>query len=142
MLISDYDEYADRTTLGENLVVCYANLFFAAHNFLRLSGTFDRNRRNIGRSDACDAQLLAKFSIDAGEDFLVVLEEGANVFAALSDTLALVAVPSAALVDDVVQYREVEHVALARDAFAIKNVEFSIAEWSRDLVLDDLDFGA
>src|SRR5579875_1597268 len=91
-----------------------------------------------GCGGRANSQLLAKFSIDAREDVLVFLEEVAHVFASLTDAFAGVTVPRAALLNDVVGYRKVEDVALARDTLAVEDGEFSLAERSCDLVLHDL----
>ena len=98
--------------------------------------------RNFSFVERLDAELLAKLTIDAAEDVLVLLEEGTDVLAALTDALALEAVPGAGLVDDIVQHGEIERVAFLGDAFAVKDVELGVTEGSGDLVLDDLDLGA
>src|ERR1700722_2644261 len=120
-----------------------ANLLLASNNFLRLRLAIDRYRRNINVGIlSADPELLANLGVDASKDFLVLLEEVADVFTALADALALVAVPGAALVHDVMQYREIQNIALAGDAFAVQDVEFGIAEGCGDLVLYDLYLGA
>jgi hypothetical protein len=120
------------------------DLLFASNNFLRLGRSISRNRRNITDcgTSARNAQLLPQLRVHTGKDVLVLLQEGADVLAALSDALALVAVPCAALVDDVVEHREIEDVALARDALAVENVELGVAERRRYLVFNDLYLGA
>jgi hypothetical protein len=60
---------------------------------------------------------------------------------ALADALALVAVPGAGLVDEVVGHAELDDLALARDALAVQDLELGLTERRRDLVLDDLDAG-
>ena len=72
----------------------------------------------------------------------VVLEKAADVFAALADALAGIAVPCAGLLHDIVDYGEIEHIAFARDAFSVEDVELGFAEGRGNLVLDDLDLGA
>src|SRR3984893_9619171 len=72
----------------------------------------------------------------------MVLEEAANVFPALANTLARVAVPGARLLHDILDYGKIEHIAFARDAFSIENVELCFAERRGYFVLDYLDLGA
>ena len=75
-------------------------------------------------------------------DVGIVLQELAGVLAALADALALVAVPGAALLDDVLRHAEIDQIAFFRDAFAVDDVELGFAERRRHLVLDDLHLGA
>src|SRR5579863_5251491 len=93
----------------------------------------------LGRADV---EALAELQVYFGEDVAVFLEESAGVFAALTDALAVVAVPGARFLDDIVGNGQVEDVAFAADAFAVENVELGFAEWCGHFVLDDLDFGA
>ncbi len=65
----------------------------------------------------------------------------ASVVLALPDALAVVAVPGAGFLDELCGYAQVDDFAFARDAFAIEDVEFGLAERRRHLVLDDLDLG-
>src|SRR5438270_10450524 len=123
---------------------CYLplDLLFASHGFLRLNRTIGRYRRNIGRRHAGDTQLLPQLRVHTGKDVFVLFQEGADVLATLADAFALVAVPCATLVHDVVQHREIENIALTRNPLAIENVELRIAKRSRHLIFDNLDLGA
>ena len=132
----------ERPTPGIAGVGPSLQLFLTLHNFLRLLRTILRSRRNLNIVRSLDPQLLTQFRIDARERVLVLLQVAANIFTALPNALALVAVSRARLVDDIVQNREVQHIAFARDSLAVKNVELGIAEWRRHFILDDLDLGA
>ena len=120
-------------------------------DFLYLAGTdgflgFDRaaggDFGDVSFGVGADVELFAQLGVHFGEGVGVVAEEGAGVFAPLSDALAGVAVPGAGLLDDVVGHGHVEHFAFAADAFAVEDVELGLAEGGGDLVLDDLDLGA
>ena len=69
----------------------------------------------------------------------MLAQELARVVLALADLLAVVGVPRAGLLDDVVRDAELDDLAFARDALAVQDVEQRLAERRRDLVLDDLD---
>src|SRR5262245_26646114 len=69
---------------------------------------------DLGRQEA-GAHLL----LDLARHFLVLLEVGAHVVLALADAVALVGVPRAGLLDDVVSTRELDDLALAGDARAV-----------------------
>src|SRR5581483_3657142 len=103
----------------------------------RLRGS--RLRLSLGRHQAHG---LAHLGLDPGGDVLVLLQELARVLTTLSDAFAFVAEPGAGLFHDVVIHREVQHVAFARDAFAVEDVELGLAERRRHLVLHHLDLGA
>jgi hypothetical protein len=81
------------------------NLLFGANNLFRLSGPVCGDLGDRSAGGPGDAELLSQLCVDSCEHILVVLQEAAYVFAALTDALALVAVPRTALVDDVVQHR-------------------------------------
>src|SRR4051812_9664812 len=91
---------------------------------------FDGGRRQ--------AELAADALVDRLEDLRVVLEELLDVFAALTEALAVIGEPRAALFDDALVDREVEQVPGLRNAFAVHDVELGLAEGRRDLVLDHL----
>ena len=112
-----------------------------AYGFLGFGGARSGDFGDVGLGGA-DVELLAQLGVDLGEDLRVVFEESPGVFAPLPDALAGVAVPGAGLLDDVVGHGQVEHVALAADAFAIEDVELGFAEGSGNFVFDDLDLGA
>src|ERR1700683_1193712 len=89
----------------------------------RLRGLFLNTLR---RRHHLDANLLFDLRGNVG----VLLQIHARIVLALTDPLAVVAVPGSGLVDD---------FAFARDAGAIHDLELSFAKWRRHLVLDDLD---
>src|SRR4029077_2730636 len=66
----------------------------------------------------------------------------ARVLAALADALAPEGVPGAGLLDDALLRRDVDELALFRDAGAVEDVELRLAKRRRDLVLHDLHLGA
>src|SRR4029453_5721100 len=82
-----------------------------------------------------DAELLAHLLLDGSRDVLVVAQEVARVLASLSDAIAVERVPGARLLDDAVLGREVDELALFRDAGAVEDVELRLAKRRRDLVL-------
>src|SRR5579875_2368941 len=69
----------------------------------------------------------------------MALQVVAHVIAPLPQPLFAVAVPRAALLDDVVLGGDVHEASLTRDAAAVQDVELRLAKRRRDLVLDDLD---
>src|SRR5204863_4981276 len=104
---------------------------------LRRGGLF---RLAIGDVEA--RERLLHVVLDAAHEFGVLSQGVLRVLAALAEPLTIVRKPRARLLDDAVRHRKVEHVALARDALAVHDVELALAEWGRDLVLDDLDLRA
>src|SRR5262249_2271844 len=84
-------------------------------------------------------QLRADPLLDRGGDVLVLEEEVASVLLTLADAVAVEAVPSAGLLDDVLLHAEVDDLAFARDADAVKDLDLRSLERRRDLVLHDLD---
>src|ERR1700761_5435896 len=112
------------------------------HCFRGLRCTVHRHLRNLHVVRRLDPQLLTQLAVDPPENLLVLLEEAAHILASLPDALAAVAIPRSALLHDVVQHRQVQHIALARNALTVQNVELGIAERSRHLVLDDLHLRA
>src|SRR5690242_694844 len=67
------------------------------------------------------------------------LEIEARVVLALPDPLAVVAVPGAGFLDEVVVDAELDQLAFARGALAVEDLELGLPERRGDLVLDDLD---
>src|SRR5207342_835685 len=53
--------------------------------------------------------------------------------------LALVGVPRAGLLDHVVQYAQLDDLAIPRNTLAVHDLELCLAKWRCDLVLDHLD---
>src|SRR5580658_5564821 len=86
-------------------------------------------------------QLQAHLLLDLARDFRVLLQEYADIVLALPDTLTLVAVPGAGLVDDALLAAQFDDLALAGDAHAVHDLEFGRAERRGDLVLDHLHAG-
>src|ERR1019366_8229831 len=84
-------------------------------------------------------QLQPDFLFDVVRNILVLLQVHARVVLALADTLAVVAVPGAGLVDDAVGRAQIDDLALTRDARAVHDLEFRLAERWRHFVLDHLD---
>src|SRR5579884_1130865 len=86
---------------------------------------------------------LGRGVADAALDLLhhvgVGLEELLGVLAALAESLLIEVVPSAALAHDAEIGGDVEHASRFRDALVIHDVELSLTEGWRDLVLDYLD---
>src|SRR5271170_1783857 len=66
-----------------------------------------------GFGGRADAQLLPDLRVELGKNVGVILEEAADVFAALADAFAVIAVPGAGLLHDVVQHGQIEDVAFA-----------------------------
>src|SRR5215472_10044677 len=112
------------------------------HRLRRLRRAIHRHIRDLDIVHRLDPQLLTQFAVHPREDLFVLLQEVPHVFASLPDALTAVAVPRAALLHDIVQHRQVQHIALARDPLAIQDVELGIAERRRHLVLDDLHLRA
>src|SRR5258708_17117374 len=87
-------------------------------------------------------QGLANFGIELGHGVFVVFEELAGVFAALADAFAFVAEPGAGFFEDIVVDGDIEQVAFARNAFAVQDVELSLAEGRGNFVLYHFHPGA
>src|ERR1039457_1566677 len=83
--------------------------------------------------------LEADLVLDFLGDVRVLLQVHARIVLALTDALAVVAVPGAGLVDDALRGADLDDLALARDAGAIHDLELGFAKRRRHLVLDDLD---
>src|SRR5688500_7670353 len=85
-----------------------------------------------------DAGLLADARLDLARERRVLLQEVARVVLALAEPVALVDVPGARLLQHAEVDADLEHLAFARDAVAVHDVELCLLERRRDLVLDDL----
>src|SRR4029079_2716343 len=98
-----------------------------------------RDQRRTRR--ACDrhADDRADLGLDLCRDVLVLAQPFARVVLALAYLVAVVGVPRAGLLDDVVRDAELDDLAFARNALAVQDVEQGFAKRRRDLVLDDLD---
>src|SRR4051794_9904488 len=100
-----------------------------------------RPRRRVDRRHEvlADAERLVDLALDLLGDLLVLVQEPLGVVAPLAEALGPVGEERAGLGDHVVLDPEVEDAARGRDALAELDVELSLAERGRDLVLDDLD---
>src|SRR5262249_24123534 len=67
---------------------------------------------------------------------------GYRSIAPLADALAVEREPGAALLDQALRDREVDHLASDGDPAAVAEIELRLPEGGRDLVLDHLDPGA
>src|SRR6202522_1820583 len=72
-------------------------------------------------------------------DFRMLLQEGAGIVLALSDALALVAVPGTGLLHEIVQHAQLDDLAFPRDTGAIHDLELGLPKRRSHFVLDDLD---
>src|SRR5512145_1308531 len=84
-------------------------------------------------------QLGPQRGLDLGGGLAVLLQVRADVFLALADALAVVRVPGAGLLDQVLRDAQLDDLTFARDAGAVHDLELGLAERRRNLVLDDLD---
>src|SRR5690606_6389568 len=66
-------------------------------------------------------------------------QELPRILLALTDTLAVIAVPGARLLDNALLRAEVEDLAFSRDAVPIENLELVRSERGRHLVFHHLD---
>src|SRR5271169_6997048 len=85
-----------------------------------------RGHRLRRRRSGNQPQRLAHFRVELGHGVFVVFEKLAGVFAALADALAFVAEPRSGLFQKVVIHRDIDQVAFAGNAFAVKNVELGL----------------
>src|SRR5262245_32768482 len=106
------------------------------------SGCGFGGRRSCGRLRFADAQRGADFGLDLVAQRGVVAERVLGVVAPLAQPLALVRVPRAGLVDDLVLDADVDQLAEFRDPLAVHDVELGLSERRRDFVFDDFDLGA
>lgn len=81
------------------------------------------------------AQRIAEFVIKPLSGVGVFFEESAGVVSSLADSFPLVAKPGAGFFHDVFGYPQIDEVAFAGNAFAVKNIEFSFAEWRCHFIL-------
>src|SRR5581483_6868381 len=103
-----------------------------------------RFRRRLGRRSfrLRQPEQLAQLGVDRVANVGVVPQKLARILPALSDSLAFIAEPRTALLNDVLRHAEVDQVALARDAFAIDDVELRFAKRRCNFVLHHLDLCA
>ena len=86
--------------------------------------------------------MLAHLGFELDHCVFILFEEGARVFATLTDAFAFVAVPGAGFLHDVLNRGHVEQIAFARDTLAVHDVEFGFPERCGHFVFHDFDFGA
>src|SRR5690348_1768138 len=86
-------------------------------------------------------QAFAQLLVDLVGDGRIVAQELAHVLLALADAVAVVAVPGAGLVDQVLRHAQFDDLAFARGALAVQDLELALAERRRHLVLHHLDAG-
>src|SRR5665213_2725233 len=102
-----------------------------------------RNRRGHRSSlRPRQSQSLAQLHIQLLERLRIILQKLPRILTALSNALALIAIPSPALLHQVLRHPQIDQVALFRDALTVNNVELRLAKRWRHLVLHDLDLGA
>ncbi|CWS35405.1 Uncharacterised protein [Neisseria meningitidis] len=83
----------------------------------------------------------ANFCVDFVGNFGIFLQPDADVVFALTDFRAVVAVPRAGFVDDVVFHADVDQFAFPTDAFSVEDVKLCLTERGGDFVFDDFDAG-
>src|SRR5207237_10605630 len=87
------------------------------------------------------ARLLADLALDLARELRVFFQEIARVVLALAQPVAVVDVPGAGLLEHAEHDADLQHLAFARDAVAVHDVELRLLEGRRDLVLHHLDAG-
>src|SRR5215212_4290285 len=87
-------------------------------------------------------ELHLHVSLDLSQDLRVLFQHRLSVFPALTQAFALIRKPGATLFHGTLRHRKIEQIAFARNAFAIHDVELTLAERRRHFVLRDLNFGA
>src|SRR5687768_14444131 len=86
-------------------------------------------------------RFLADLAFDLARERGILFQEVARVVLALAEALAVVDVPGARLLEHAEVDADLEHLAFARDAFAVQDIELRLLEGRRDLVLHHLDAG-
>src|SRR6185312_2966012 len=87
----------------------------------------------------CGHEPRADLLLDLACHLSVALQIAARVVLALPYAIALVRVPGAGLLDDALRGAELDDFALAGDPLAVHDLEFSLAERRRHLVLHNFD---
>src|SRR3990167_9105392 len=77
---------------------------------------------------AGNQQLLADQALDGACHFRVVFQVLGRIGLALTDLVALIAVPGTGLLQQAVLHAEVDDLAIAVDALAVEDLEFGLAE--------------
>src|SRR5882762_1279847 len=101
-----------------------------------LMQSFPTDRGQVGALLLGDGHLGQRLFGDVGADlgldllrhFWIALEEVAGVVLALTDAVLAIAVPGAGFLDQLVEHTQLDDIAFARNAFAIKYVELGLAE--------------
>src|SRR5581483_4163328 len=88
-----------------------------------------------GAVRAWDFQLLAQHSFELLADVRILLQKDSRVFATLAHALAAEADPRTGLLQHSFLDAQIDQVALARDSFAVQNIELRFAKRRRHLVL-------
>src|SRR5690606_24798691 len=94
-----------------------------------------------GRGRAATQVFFPQKALDLRRNGGIFLQKLDHVGLALADLVALVAVPGAGLVDETLLDPHVHHLPEAVDALAIEDLELTLPEGRRHLVLDHLDPG-
>ena len=81
------------------------------------------------------SKCFANLSLQFVEKFRVILEQCLAGIGTLSEFRTAIAIPAAALFDDIVGYSQAEYLAGTADTFAKHDVELSLAERRSHLVL-------
>src|SRR5439155_15297180 len=89
----------------------------------------------VDRSGLGDARLFADLRFDLAREPGVFLQEVARVVLALPQPVAVVDVPGARLLEHAEIDADLEHLAFARNAVAVHDVELGLLEGRRHLVL-------
>src|SRR5687768_5604261 len=104
--------------------------------------TFTRVRRSEEHTSDLQSRLplvcrlLLAHPVPMTEQYALSLHDALPI--SLTDPLACVGEPGAALVDDVRLGCEVDEISFARHALSIEDVELDLFEWRSELVLHDL----
>src|SRR5258708_35249978 len=73
--------------------------------------------------------------LNALQHLRLIFQSLLGILAALTQTFTLVREPGAAFFNDTVVGSEIQQIAFARNAFAVHDVELSLAERRRDFIL-------
>src|SRR6266851_1967022 len=102
---------------------------------LLVDGSWSRATSGGDRNADCGADL----GLDLCRDVTVLSQPLAGVVLALADLVAVVRVPGAGLLDDVMRHAKLDDFAFTRNTFTVENIEKRLAKRRRDLILDHLD---
>src|SRR5688572_15351731 len=100
---------------------------------------FGRLRLRGDRRELLHPRLLADLAFDLARERGILFQEVAGVVLALAEAVGVVDVPGARLLEHAEVDADLEHLAFARDALAVHNVELCLLERRRDLVFHHLD---